>query len=329
MKRILVTGGSGLIGKSVVKNLLLNNFYVMMLDERKLKDFDKIVQSYRFKFIQGDCRNSVLVSDLVRENDAIIHLAAPSSFLMYKENPLNSTLNTIQSFLNIVEASREHKIRKIVHASTSAVYEGNNLPYIETMKINPPDLKSFSKKINEEIARHYYNHYSLKIISLRPFSVYGDDEFSKGGYANVISLFVWCMVSGKRPIVWGNGIQTRDYIHTDDVAEAFRLAIVKDIDTQEINVGTGKETSFNEVIELINKKLGTNLKPKYVTTPLDIYAQRLLADTKLATKVLGFNAEITLDKGIDQVIKTSKLLIKKKPWFSNMQTFYKTLKLTS
>lgn len=325
MKRILVTGGCGLIGRNLVRKLQ-DNFQLIVVDNKIPKGSDKLIKSEKVRIIKGDCRNFNLVDDLVKECDALIHLAAPSSFLMYKENPIENTLNTIQSFLNIMEAAKKHKIKKVVHASTSAVYEGNTVPYIETLSLKPPDLKALSKKVNEEIGRQYSNLYGMRTIALRPFSVYGEEEAEKGGYANVISLFIWAMISGKRPMIWGNGSQTRDYIHADDVAEAFRLALVKDIDTQEINVGTGIETSFNGVIRLINKKLGRDLKPRYVPIPIDIYARRLLADTKRAEKVLGFKPKINLEMGIDRVVKSSRVLIKKVPKLATMQVFYKTIK---
>ena len=230
MKKILVTGASGVIGTSIIKNLLKRNsdYYIQALanhDEESFSTLDK----NKFTFINGDCRDYSLVDSLVSNSNAVIHLAAPSSFLMYKEKPIESTIDTIQIFLNIMESMRKHKVKKIIHASTSAVYEGNKFPYKETMFISPPELKSLSKKMNEDIGKIYSSSSGITAVAMRPMSVYGDDESKKGGYANVISLFVWAMVSGKIPIVWGNGNQTRDFIHAEDAAEMFCLALEKDV----------------------------------------------------------------------------------------------------
>jgi nucleoside-diphosphate-sugar epimerase len=99
---------------------------------------------------------------------------------MYEEEPLDGTIVAIQGFLNILEALRKTGAKNLVHPSTSAVYEGNPVPYLEDMELRPPDLKALSKKVNEEMAWQYSSRYGIKAIGLRPFSVYGPNEFSKG-----------------------------------------------------------------------------------------------------------------------------------------------------
>ncbi|MFZ5365962.1 MAG: NAD-dependent epimerase/dehydratase family protein [Patescibacteria group bacterium] len=326
MKKILVTGASGLIGKAVVRNLLRRDRYVILAtDLKKTQSFFQ-VNSPNFSFIQGDLRDYKFVDDLVSKTNGVIHLAAPSSFLMYKGNPRESTINTIQSFLNILEAMKKHGIKKIVHASTSAVYEGNKLPYHEDMVINPPDLKALSKKVNEEIGNQYDASCGIKSVAMRPFSVYGEEEDTKGGCANVTSLFAWAMVSGKRPVVWGDGNQTRDLIYVDDAAEMFCLALGKDISSQPLNVGTGVETSFNKIIQLINEELETNLKPIYVSVPIDIYARRLLSDNSRVEKVLGFKPKVSVEEGIKRIVASAKKIIKEHPEMAEKQMYFKTLK---
>lgn len=326
MKKILVTGSSGLIGKSIVKNLLSrdSSYYVHALDLIE-DDYYSHLNKNSFDFTLGDCKDFNLVEKLISESDAIIHLAAPSSFLMYKEHPRESTINTIQSFLNILEAMKKNGVKKIIHASTSAVYEGNTFPYLESMKINPPDLKSLSKKFNEELGNQYSANHGIISIAMRPFSVYGEEEIRKGGYANIISLFAWAIIGDQIPVVWGDGKQTRDFIHADDVAEVFCLALEKNIPTQPLNVGTGIETSFNDILTIINKKLNKNLKPKYVPVPIDIYAYRLLSDNKIVEKKLNFFPKISLDKGIDRIIKTYLKEVKKNNILSKKQLYFEAI----
>jgi nucleoside-diphosphate-sugar epimerase len=244
---------------------------------------------------------------------------------MYKEDPIDSTIDTIQIFLTLMEAMKKYNVKKIVHASTSAVYEGNALPYRETLPIRPPELKSLSKQMNEEIGNIYASSYGITSIALRPMSVYGDDESIKGGYANVISLFVWAMVGGRIPIVWGDGNQTRDFIHTDDAAEVFCLALEKDIPTQPLNVGTGIETSFNQVIENINSLRKTQIKPEYVPVPINIYARRLLSDNSSVKNVLGFEPKISVREGIQRVITYAESKVKDNKDLAEKQIYYKTL----
>jgi UDP-glucose 4-epimerase len=261
------------------------------------------------EWIAADSRDWPQVLRAVSGNESIIHLAAGSSFLMYEEEPVARTSDAIIGFQHILEAARRSNVGKVVYASTSAVYEGNNVPYVENMTLEPPDLKAFAKKTNEEMAHLYSRRFGIPIIGLRPFSVYGVGEASKGPYANVVSLFAWTMLTGQRPIVWGNGEQMRDFIYVDDVVEAFVRALDADIPTQEINVGTGVETSFNDVIGIINECLGTCLAPIYLDVPVDIYAQRLLADPSLAARVLNFRSSVSVREGVQRVLDAARPLI--------------------
>jgi UDP-glucose 4-epimerase len=244
---------------------------------------------------------------------------------MYKETPRESTINTVECMLNILEAMKKHKTKKLVHASTSAVYEGQPVPYHEDMILVPPDLKALSKKFNEEMAQLYSTTYGITAIHMRPFSVYGEGEIWKKGYANVISLFAWAMVSGKNPVVWGDGTQTRDFIHAEDAARVFKLALESDMPSQPLNVGTGIEISFNEVISQINKILGTDLKPVYVDVPIDIYALRLWSNNERLEKTLGFKPEISVQQGIERVVKFAQKYIAEHPERANDQMYFETL----
>ncbi len=304
-RKILVTGGTGLIGRQVIRHLVERGNSVVGFDRRLESRMQFIPQAVASEvmWIEGDTRDSDALEGAMRSVDAIVHLAAGASFLMYEEAPVEQTAGTIQGFHTVLEAARHAEIGSLVYASTSAVYEGNEVPYKEAMTIDPPDLKSFSKKVNEEMASIYSRRYGMRLVGLRPFSVYGDDEMHKEKYANIISLFVWAMLGGKRPLVWADGSQTRDFIHADDVARAFALAGESDVEEPFLNVGTGIETSFLDVIDIIASRLGIEANPVFVDVPVAIYARRLLADTSLTKSVLDFSAEITLGQGIDRVIE--------------------------
>jgi UDP-glucose 4-epimerase len=182
------------------------------------------------------------------------------------------------------------------------------------MSLRPPDLKALAKKVNEEMADLYSQRYQMRMLGLRPFSVYGEDEMSKGKYANVVSLFAWAMSAGRSPILWGDGTQTRDFIHADDVARAFVMAVESSLRTQVLNVGTGVETSFNDVIALLAEKLGVEPSPLYVATPIDIYAKRLLADVSGCENALGFRSEVSLEDGADRVLVRARAVLDSGEW---------------
>lgn len=323
---ILVTGGAGFIGRQLVKRLIKEGHRVRIFDNLSLGSHAYILDQVRgAEIVKADTRNYSYVKKSLKNINLVYHLATPSSFLMYEKNPIESTLITLHGFLNILEGMKTVGVRKIIYTSTSAVYEGNPLPYREDMILSPPDTKALSKKFTEEIARGYSQRYDMETIGIRPFSVYGPGEETKRGYANIISLFIWAMAKGKRPIVWGNGNQTRDFIYVGDIVEALMRAKEKAIGCDVFNVGTGKETSFNRVIRIINTYLRTNLKPLYVSIPVGIYAHRLLADVTRQENELGFQAGISIEEGIAKTIESSKEAVKKFKILSSCQSYYQRI----
>jgi UDP-glucose 4-epimerase len=150
----------------------------------------------------------------------------------------------------------------------------------------------------ERLAKLYNILHGVRSVGLRLFSVYGPKEQYKGEYANVISQFLWLMKRDQPPIIFGDGTQTRDFIHVADVVEAFMLSAEKDFECEIFNVGTGIARSFNYVVDLINKILGKSIKPVYKPNPIKNYVYHTLADTTKAEKILGFKAKITLEEGI-------------------------------
>lgn len=309
-KKILITGATGLIGRQVVQTAVTQGDDVVGLDRSLDSRLDIIPPHIRSAaaWVEADTRDAARLQAAMTSVDTVIHLAAGASFLMYEEAPLEQTAGTIQGFHTVLEAVRQAGVRRLVYASTSAVYEGNKVPYRESMRLDPPDLKAFSKKVNEEMAAIYARRYGIQVIGLRPFSVYGDQESHKGRYANVVSLFSWAMYNGRRPIVWGDGSQTRDFIHASDVSRAFVLAAHSDTTEQHLNVGTGIETTFLGLIKIIAGQLGIEASPVFTKIPVAIYAQRLLADVSLTRATLGFTHQVALDKGVQRVLTAASRL---------------------
>ncbi|MEU3657152.1 NAD-dependent epimerase/dehydratase family protein [Streptomyces sp. NPDC032161] len=329
-RKVLVTGGAGFIGRNMIQGLLDDGCEVTSIDNFKIGGQEYIPEGIRrnVEWIEGDTRDLDLLLKTVRGQDAVLHLAAPSSFLMYEEDPVDGASVTTHGFLNVLEAMRRNDVGKLVYASTSAVYEGNPVPYTEDMLLAPPDLKALSKKWNEEVARQYSKRYGITAIGMRPFSVYGHDEFSKGGYANVISLFVWALLHGATPVLWGDGNQTRDFIYVEDAGRAFRTALAADLATQEFNVGTGIETTFNEVLKLIGDELGVEARPEHVDVPITIYAERLWADVTRATEVLGFRHEVDVAEGVRRVVAAARQVDEpqQQQRLSGAQRYFETLR---
>jgi nucleoside-diphosphate-sugar epimerase len=306
--RVLVTGGGGFIGRRVVAMLVAEGHTVTVLD-RSVAGLDLLEPAIgaEVRRVIGETPSEAHVSEAIAGQDMVAHLAAGSSFLMYEERPVSETAAAIVGFHTVVDAAVQNDVGRIVYLSTSAVYEGNRVPYREDMPLHPPDLKALAKRVNEDVAAMYVDRYGIETVALRPFSVYGPGEVSKGPYANVASLFTWAMAHGRRPVLWGDGSQTRDFIYVDDVAEAV-LQALRCRATGAFNVGTGTETRFDTVIDRINGLLGRSLKPVRVDIPITIYAARLLADTTHARDELGFVAKVTFEQGLREVLASFQRL---------------------
>lgn len=310
---VLVTGAAGFIGRSLVHQLVDRGYKVTGLDNFRFSNTHQIPRHQWIDWVQGDTRDFDLMSKLVARADAIVHLAAPSSFLMHEENDLEACSFTMMGFKTLMEAAKKHGHKRVVWASTSAVYEEwqkpPRVPFHEALPINPPDSKAGCKWWCEQEAERYRARYGIEYVAFRPFSVYGVGEHTKLGYANVTSLFTWAMMAGIQPVIWGDGSQTRDFIFVDDVARAFVMALEKPtIPSGAYNLGVGIEHTFNDVVAIASRELQFDAHPQYVDFELQIYALRLWADVEKAKKILGFKPRVTLEEGIARIIEATNEL---------------------
>jgi len=195
----------------------------------------------------------------------------------------------------ILELARQKGARKVVFASSSSLYNGVSTPHREDAAIPVKDYYTEARLAMERMAELYYQLYGLDYAGLRFFSVYGPHEEAKGSYANMVTQFLWGMKMGRRPVIYGDGSQTRDFTFVKDVVEA--LMLVSEKGTGIFNVGTGKAFSFTYVVELVNSRLGTDLKPIYQENPIKNYVMHTLADTG-KMESLGFRPRYLLEEGV-------------------------------
>jgi len=203
---------------------------------------------------------------------------------------------TVSEAVSLLEFARRNDC-KVVIASTSSLYSGNDPPHREDMPVHVTDWYTEARYFVERLAELYLNLHGVRTCCLRLFSVYGPREEGKGRYANLVSQFIWVMRKGESPVIYGDGKQTRDFMYVEDVVDAFLRAMDSDA-AGVFNVGTGRETSFNEVVGMLNEELGTSIKPEYVDNPLKNYVYRTCADTKKVEGLLVFRAKVTLREGI-------------------------------
>ena len=290
---ILVTGGAGFIGSNLVEALLRDGEEVVVLDNMHTGSPANLTGLQgSLRLIRASCND---LHGLELQPERIYHMGIPSSSPMYKANPL-LVGEAINGFISVLELARRSGAR-LVYASSSSLYSGLLPPHREDMTIAVTDYYTEARLAMERLAELYHRLHGVPSAGMRFFSVYGPREESKKQYANMVSQFLWQMRRGEEPVIYGDGSQTRDFIHVHDVVRALRLAMASDFQGV-LNVGTGRACSFNEVIGMINTELGTDIKQKYVENPIKNYVRDTLADTSKCREALGFQARISLEEGI-------------------------------
>jgi len=298
--KILVTGGAGFIGSNIAEKLA-EDHEVTVLDDLYISS-KKNLDGTGVEFVEGSVMDEVLVNKVCKDCDYIFHNAAMSSSPMFKDQPKLGMEVNVLGFMNIMKAAKDNGVKKVVYASTSSFYNGNPLPYSEAQPITAKTFYEASFRTREMVAQTYYFENDLGSIGLRYFSVYGPKEQHKGQYANNISQFLWDMMKSKPAVIYGDGTQRRDFTFVNDVVSANILAMTSKINFGIFNVGTGIGTSFNDLVALINKLLGTSIEPVYVDNPIKNYVHDTIADLSLVAKSLGYKPQWTLEKGIKFLI---------------------------
>lgn len=297
-QRVLVTGGAGFIGSNLANYLATKND-VIALDDCYLGTPENLDDDVEF------VERSVLDDDLPTDVDVVFHLAALSSYAMHEEDPCTGARVNVEGFVNTVEQAREDGCSTIVYASTSSIYGSRTNPSPEDMDVTVNTGYEASKLARERYAEYFSNHYDLTCAGMRFFSVYqGYDgaEEHKGEYANVIAQFAEDVANGESPVVYGDGSQTRDFTHVDDIVRGLELAADERLDGV-FNLGTGERYSFDTVVEMINDELGTDVDPEYVENPIpdSVYVHDTCADSTRMSEATGWEPEIDFEEGISRV----------------------------
>jgi UDP-glucose 4-epimerase len=299
---VLVVGGAGFIGSNLVRALAERGTRVVALDNEFLGKFTNLdgVDCVR---VRADALDSVLLDRAVRKHQVtrVVHLAGYTSAPMYEQEPGLRIRENFEEWMNVLELGRRHSL-KIAYASTSSFYARSEKPFREDTHLVPATPYELSKYIMEQAAHAYQLQYGVVANGLRFFSVYGPHEEHKGRYANNISQFYWSIANGVRPVVFGDGSQTRDFTYVGDLVEAILAILDKGRRSDVYNIGTGREHSFNEILDLLNAELGSDVEPRYVENPLRNYVQETLADTSKIEREIGWRSRTTVAEGIRRLV---------------------------
>ncbi len=315
LKKILVTGGAGFIGSNFA-NIHKEEYRIVVLDNLFLGDKDNLDTHENITFIEGDaCKPEDLnkcLEALGGDVNFVIHFAGTSSQPMFNGDGFAwGYTNAISSFVHTLEWARKNGASKFLYASTSSLYANNPLPLIETQQVTPPNHYAVTKHVYEECSACYNKVYpEMDIVGFRFMSVYGPNEEAKGVYANLISQFAWDIGRDLAPVIYGDGSQTRDFTNVKDVVQGITLAMTseKKLGADVFNIGLGKSTSLNDIVDALNKAFGKNIKPEYIENPIkEAYIQDQYADISKIQKVLGFQPTVTLEEGIQNQVDNLRL----------------------
>jgi UDP-glucose 4-epimerase len=303
--RILVTGGAGFIGSHLVRALATAGHSVRVLDNLSTGSLDKIGDLLNtVEFIRSDIRDVDAMEGALKGIDAVVHLAALVDVAESFEKPVDYFDANVCGTLNVALASKN--ISVLVFASSCAVYgEPIYLPINEEHPLNPKSPYAASKVSGEAYITAYASLYGFRPVILRLFNVYGPGQ-SKS-YAGVITEFIKRVAKGEPPVIYGDGQQTRDFIHVDDVVQAIMRALISDKAYGAYNIGSGINTTINELAQLILKLTGrTDLKPIYAP-PRHGDISQSVADVSKARKDLSFKPNILLNDGIKMLLTLKNL----------------------
>jgi nucleoside-diphosphate-sugar epimerase len=300
METALVTGAAGFIGSHLVEGLLDRGYRVRGLDNLssgRRENLTTVWDDEAFAFVEGDVRDGEAVARAADGVDFVFHLAARASVPASVEQPANTTDSNCTGTATVFAAARERDAR-VVFASSTAVYGSDApVPTSEDAALSPESPYALSKQYGEDLARQL----ELDAVSLRFFNVYGPRQDASGAYAAVIPAFIGRMRAGERPVIYGDGEQTRDFVSVGDVVDATIRAAKGGTTGRVYNVGSGRRTSITELVAALNDVLGTDLDPVYDDPrPGDI--RHSGADISRARAELGYEPDVDLREGLAETV---------------------------
>lgn len=308
MNKILVTGGTGFIGSNLVPLLIQNGYQVTVFDNLttgKLENLSKIQHHPNFQFVKGDIRCKDDLAQVSVGVDAVVHLAALIDVTASVADPdLTHEIN-VTGTLNVLQQATKLGVKKIVFASSTAVYgDVKVLPVKEDSSLHPLSPYAASKAAGEAYCQAFNRCYGIQAAALRFFNVYGPKN-ENSPYSGVITKFIRKAKNGEALAVEGDGEQTRDFIHVNDIAQALVLALeAEEVGGDVFNICTGQPTSINNLVNALRVVTGQKLVATH--GPPRVGDVRFsYGDASKASMRLGFKAKVSLQEGLANLVANS------------------------
>lgn len=304
--KIVVTGGAGFIGSYLVEELLkYQPAKIIILDNLirgSLVNIQEVSNNSLIDFIQGDIRDTKLMEKCIAGADYVFHMAA-LRINACAANPREGFEVMLKSTFDLAELCVKYNVKKVVYSSSASVYGlAHNFPTPETD--HPYNNQTFyggAKLWGEQLFRSFKHMYGLDYIALRYFNVYGPRMDTDGKYTEVMIRWLDCIQDGTKPMIHGNGATTMDFVYVKDVAKANVAALQADVTDQVFNIGTGRETSLIELLQLLLAVNGSALAPGFLPENMINPVNRRMADTVKAKALLNFKADVSMEDGLREL----------------------------
>src|SRR5437867_916169 len=301
----VVTGGGGFIGSHIVEELLRRNETVRVIENCSNGKCDN-VQPFEAgpEIIEADIAEGKNLPGFLKGADYVIHQAAIPSVPKSILDPVKSHHANVNATLQLLNASREANVKRVVYASSSSLYgDSPTLPKHEGMLPNPLSPYGAQKLFGEIYCQVFWKAYGLETVSLRYFNVFGPRQDATSQYSGVLALFIPAILQGRRPTIYGDGLQSRDFTYVQNVVEANLLACTTPgIAGDSFNIACGDRITVNSMVQQINNIVGKDITPTY-TEPRAGDIKHSLADITKAREKLGYQPRITFEEGLRHTIE--------------------------
>jgi UDP-glucose 4-epimerase len=305
MAHYLVTGGAGFIGSHIAEKLVAGGQEVRVFDNFSTGKRENIASfSDRCSIVEGDLRDAAAVDGAVRGVDFVIHQAALASVPRSINDPVSTNEVNVQGTLNLLVAAKKHGVKRFVYASSSSVYgDSPTLPKEEGLPTNPKSPYAVSKLAGEMYCLSFSEVYGMPTTSLRYFNVFGPRQDPESQYAAVIPLFVTALLAGKRPIIFGDGEQSRDFTYVDNVVSANVLAAASNLPGGRVyNVACGERFALNSLYRELNNLVGVKIDPVF-EPPRAGDVKHSQASVRAIEKDLGYRTIVPFADGLKRTVQ--------------------------
>jgi nucleoside-diphosphate-sugar epimerase len=301
----LVTGGAGFIGSHIAAALLAAGARVRVLDDLSTGHRENIEEiGGDLDFIEGSVADQQLLNQALEGVEVVFHEAAIPSVPRSVEAPRQTHVASVDGTFSLLLAARDNKVRRVVYAASSSAYgDQPTLPKVETMQPDPLSPYAVAKLVGEYYCQVFTRVYGLETVSLRYFNVFGPRQDPGSQYSGVVSRFISSLCSDERPVIYGDGEQSRDFTYIDNVVAAnLSAASAKDAAGKVINVANGQRITLNELLAELKALIGKQDVTAEYREPRVGDVRHSLADNSLARKFLGYEVKVDLREGLQRTI---------------------------